>query len=721
MSAASPVRRRTLPRDPSAVALARRAVEAEATALSDEQLEVARLLVSELVTNAVRHGAGEQVVLALRIEDACARFEVHDAGGEQPAQREPAGPDGGYGLNLVASLASRWGAAPDAGVWFELDRGERDRAAVRDDDATASAPVAGPPRIDAAVAGQLASVLDGLAEAVTVTDATGRTVYGNEAAVRLLRLSSAEELTSATAGDMMARFDVYDEDGAPVSLERLPGSRVRLGEDPEPMLVRNVVKATGEERWLLNKITPIRDDDGRVTGVVNVIEDVTQAKRAELAQRLLAEASDALASSLDYEATLQRVAEVAVPAFADWCGLDLPGPSGFVQSVAVAHADPDKVALGRRLRSRYPVRLDDADGLPAVVRGEAPSIVVHEIRDEELVAYARDEEHLAMLRGIGLASLIIVPLVAGGETLGALTLARTTPGRVFDDADLLLAEELGRRAGTAILNARAYTERAAIAATLQRGLRPPELLAPPGFAVATHYDAAGRLNEVGGDFYDAFTTADGWMLVVGDVAGHGAEAAALTALARWTLRTTGQLTRDPARAAEQLNATLRDLPQLSLCTAVCAHVCTLEGGERAVVTLANCGHPRPLLVREGSVEQLGCVGPMAGAFDDGAWGCTEVALRAGDTLVLHTDGVLDTVGADERFGEQRLHAALAEAGTTEPSVLVGRLAAALDAFRRGPQRDDTAIAAVRFLGVGAGSDAGAAAGAADAPGAYEPA
>ncbi|HEU4701130.1 MAG TPA: PP2C family protein-serine/threonine phosphatase, partial [Conexibacter sp.] len=218
----------------------------------------------------------------------------------------------------------------------------------------------------------------------------------------------------------------------------------------------------------------------------------------------------------------------------------------------------------------------------------------------------------------------------------------------------------------------------------------------------------------GGDFYDAFTTADGWMLVMGDVAGHGAEAAALTALARYTLRSAGQLTQDPVRAAQQLNATLRDLPQLSLCTTVCAHVRVARAGGGALVTLANCGHPRPLLLRDGTLEELGCVGPMAGAFDDSAWSCTEIALQAGDALVLYTDGVLDTVGArradagevagggphgHDRFGAERLRAALTGADTTDSGPLVAALAGALDAFRAGPQRDDTAIVALRFTGV----------------------
>jgi len=686
--------RRTLPRDPSAAALARRAVEAEAATLSTEQLDVARLLVSELVTNAVRHGAGDEVTLALEVDDARARFEVHDAGGQRPARREARGSEGGYGLNLVATLAARWGADPDAGVWFELDR--TDGAAA--------------PRIADAIGGQLATVLDGLAEAVTISDADGRTVYANEVAARLLRLTPTERASGASGAELMSRFDVYDETGTPVRLEDLPGSRVRAGElNPAPLLVRNVVKATGEERWLLNKTTAIRGADGRVTGVVNVIEDVTQAKRAELAQRLLAEASDALASSLDYESTLQQIAEVAVPSFADWCGLDVPGPGGFAQLLAIAHRDPAKVALARRMRARYPVSLQRREGIAAVMRGE-PYFVRTEISDEELREYAQDDQHFEMLRELGMASTVVVPLAAGGQTLGTLILTRSTRGRPFDEADVELASELGRRAGTAVLNARAYTERTAIAATLQRGLRPPELLAPPGFAVASHYDAAGAFNEVGGDFYDAFATPDGWMLVMGDVAGHGAEAAALTALARYTLRSAGQLTRDPARAMQQLNGTLRDLPQLSLCTAVCAHVRIARAGGAALVTLANCGHPRPLLVRDGTLEELGCVGPMAGAFDDGAWGCTEVALQAGDTLVLYTDGVLDTVGVEDRFGEARLRAALAGAETAEPAALVGALASALEAFRHGPHRDDIAIVAVHFTGVPADAYEVAAAG-----------
>jgi GAF domain-containing protein/anti-sigma regulatory factor (Ser/Thr protein kinase) len=543
---------------------------------------------------------------------------------------------------------------------------------------------------------QLDAVLDGLAEAVTVMDSRGRPVYANDAAVELLRLKDAREYLDAPPGTVMRRFAVYDEHGEPVELSRLPGFRVLAGErDPEPLLVRNIVRETGEERWLLNKTTTITDAQGRIVRVVNVIEDVTEAKRTEIAQRLLARASDVLASSLDYEQTLQRVAEAAVPSLADWCAVDLPGPGRAIRSVAIAHVDPEKVALARRFRERYPARQDGPELVPTVLR-EGTSQLMAQVHDEQLVAHAKDPEQLAMMRAIGLSSIIVVPLTAGGATLGALTLVRSDPLRRFGEADLALAEELGRRAGTAVLNARLYTERSAIAETLQQGLRPPDLREMPGFAAATLYRAAGELNEVGGDFYDLFHTDDGWMVVVGDVAGQGAEAATLTGLARYTLRSVGQLTGDPARAVCQLNETLRDQPQMSLCTAICAHV-RRDGGDHATIAITNCGHPKPVRVRDGTVQELGEAGTMAGAFDGETWESASVELRVGDTLVLYTDGVLDTVGEHARFGEERLLATL-RAGPADPQALVTHLAATLDAFRHGPQRDDTAVVALRFLG-----------------------
>jgi serine phosphatase RsbU (regulator of sigma subunit) len=454
------------------------------------------------------------------------------------------------------------------------------------------------------------------------------------------------------------------------------------------VLVRNIVRATGEERWLLNKVSSLRDEAGNLLRVVNVIEDVTEVKRAERAQRLLARASEVLSSSFDYEETLQRVAEIAVPTLADWAAVDMLGRGGMIEQVAVAHSDPERVALAHRLRESYPVRDSDAPGLPAVIR-HGRSEVQHRIPDEALVAYAEDEEHLRMLREVGFGSLMMVPLQAGSETLGALTFVNSDPARAFGDAELQLAQELGRRAGVAVLNSRLYSRRTEIARALQHGLMPPELPDVPGWSAAVLYRPAGELNEVGGDFYDIFEGPDGWMLVIGDIAGQGAEAATRTSLARFTARTAAELTGDVSRAIGQLNETLRGQSGLPLCTIVCGSLKhTSDGG--AQLTMASAGHPPPLLVRGGEVIPVGDPGTIAGAFDGEQWPSATVELIPGDTLVFYTDGVIDAVGEHDRYGEARLHETLKG---LEGSV-DGRLAALgsqLTAFQRGPQRDDTTV------------------------------
>ena len=569
-------------------------------------------------------------------------------------------------LSFAELVASRMAIVLDnAGLWREAERTER----------------------------RMIAALDALEEAVTMNGRDGRTVYANQAAVELLRAESSAELCNAPPGAISARFDNYDEDGGPVDYRQMPAFKALAGEEhPPAALVRNVVRATGEERWLLNKVSVLRDVRGAVDRVVNVIEDVTEVKRSELDQRLLAEATRVLSDSLDYRQTLQHVAEIAVPEMAEWCGVDVPGPSGRIHAVAIAHSDPAKRALGQELRKRYPVDLDSPTELARVI-STGGSHLVPSISDSDLEMFAVDERHLELLRGVGFGSILIVAMTAGARTLGAVTLVRSDPARPFTEADQRLASELGRRAGIAVLNAQLYTERMTITQDLQEGLRPPDLAAVPGLETATLYRPAGELNDVGGDFYDAFATPAGWMTVIGDVAGHGARAAALTGLARFTLRAVGQLTGDPTAAAAQVNRTLRDQPAMSLCTIAMLLLHRDEGGELALAAL-SCGHPLPVLVRDGEPIELGRPGPLTGAFDDVEWPIATTRLLDGDTVILYTDGVLDTVGVDERFGGARLLDVLAR-GAKEPGLLIERIDAALSEFQIGSQSDDTAIVALK--------------------------
>jgi PAS domain S-box-containing protein len=540
---------------------------------------------------------------------------------------------------------------------------------------------------------RLRAILVSLAEAVLVQDAGGRTVYANQAAAELLGAPSPEALVDAPVGAALGRFELTDEAGHPVEGEQLPARRVFAGErEPTPLLVRVVDRATGAERFLLDKARGVVDEQGRLAYAVDVLEDVTEARRAELGQRLLAEAGQALGSASDPREALERLARVVVPALADWCGVHLPGPRDLIEPVAVAHVDPGKVALAGRLAAHQPIRRGDPNPTAIAIREGRP-FLQHDVTDEQLQAAAADPEHLELLRAVGFRAVMVVPMLAGEEPVGALSFVSSRPGRRFDEADLALALELGRRAGVAVQHARLFAERAEIAHTLQAGLQPERLPEVPGLELAGLYRPAGLANEAGGDFYEVFAAGDAHALVLGDVAGKGAAAAAVTALARHTLHTAIALTGGLPPALGHLNLRLRGAREAALCS-VAALLVRGAPGERVRVTVACAGHPQPLLVRDGAVTPVGRIGPMLGALDAAAWPEDEVELREGDALVLVTDGVTDAWRAGERFGEPRLHAVLAEASGPAAEI-VARLDAELQAFQEGAQRDDIAVLALR--------------------------
>lgn len=236
---------------------------------------------------------------------------------------------------------------------------------------------------------------------------------------------------------------------------------------------------------------------------------------------------------------------------------------------------------------------------------------------------------------------------------------------------------------------RSERERAEIAATLQRGLLPPPLPHIPGWSAAAMYRPAGAENEVGGDFYDAFPVAGGWMMVIGDVTGRGARAASITAQARYTLRTAAVLTGDPLVALATLNRALLARRDSSLCSVAAL---TLPADPLLPVRLAVAGHPPPLLVDGEAVTETEASGPLLGAFEDAEWGMELVAVAPGQQLVLITDGITEAAGGEGRFGEDRLRAELA--GASSPVLAVQRLEGALHAFTAGRLDDDAAILAI---------------------------
>jgi PAS domain S-box-containing protein len=583
------------------------------------------------------------------------------------------GPLGSLGLGVGAS-GRRYG--PDELRFAQLLVG---RAGL----ALANAQLVG--RLTAAQR-RLDGILGSLAEAVTVQDTRGRMAYANQAAARLLGLPDVHAVLTAQPGELADRFEIRHPDGRPVEREELPGYRVMKGETPPPLLTQSIYRATGELHWFLTKATPLEDETGELLAV-NVIEDVTEEHEAGLRERFLAEAGEALASSLDYEVTLQRVAQLAVPRLADWCAIELPDERGRLQQVALAHTDPARVEEGRAMRERYPPDPDAAFGTPAVLRTGEPQLIA-EVSAERLAKGARSDERLAALQALGLSSVMIVPMTTGGRTLGAMSFLSTESGRRYNERDVAFAQELAARAANAIENSRLYTERSEVAQTLQASLLPEELPAVAGWALAADYRPGQRGAEVGGDFYDVFPAADGYLVVLGDVTGKGVRAAALTSLVRYTARTAAAFDATPSAVLAQVHRALRQRPRLAPVTMVCG---LLRGGE---LTLAVGGHPLPLLKRADGVEKLGTTGMLLGAVHDyePAPDVT-VPVTAGDTLLLYTDGVTDTPGEDDRFGDARLVATV-DAAPAEPEPLLAAVSAALDAFTRGTAVDDRAMLAL---------------------------
>jgi serine phosphatase RsbU (regulator of sigma subunit)/PAS domain-containing protein len=554
---------------------------------------------------------------------------------------------------------------------------------------------------------QLTTALANLAEAVTVQNPQGNLIYANQAAADVLGYASPQDLVATPATGIVGQFESFREDGSPLRLTDLPGRRVLAGEDPEPLVLRIVDKRTGEQRWRMTKASAVRDASGQVKMVVNVFADMTAAKRAELVQRLLAGAGEALSSSRDPHDTLQQLADLCVPELADWCAVSLPDEHGRLVTVAVAHTDPDKVALARRVGQRYPPALNDSSGAAQVFR-EQTIQTANDITDEMLVAAARDDEHLDALRSLGMRAALVLPMASGGRAIGVLSLVSAESGRTFGDEDIRLASELARRAATAVENARLYTERSNIARTLQMSLLPDEVPAMPGWRTASLYRPAGDENDVGGDFYEAVPLDGAWMLIVGDVTGRGAPAAALTSLMRHTLRTAATLTGSATQAFEKLNRDLVSRSQLSLCTAVSLVLRDVEGSAQADVVCA--GHPQPILVRGGAAEQIGEYGPVLGAYIDETWEGLTVDVNPGDVLVLYSDGLIDAAGAQDRFGPERLEQALT--GASSASDAVARIEEALAHFEVGAQADDIAILAVERIAVTSNASRGGAGGAA---------
>jgi GAF domain-containing protein/anti-sigma regulatory factor (Ser/Thr protein kinase) len=291
-------------------------------------------------------------------------------------------------------------------------------------------------------------------------------------------------------------------------------------------------------------------------------------------------------------------------------------------------------------------------------------------------------------------SYLAVPVITSdGEVAGGLFFGHPEPG-MFSTEDERMVEGIAAQSAIAIENARLYQERTRTAQTLQRALLPPHLPDVDGLELAATYRAAGEGNEVGGDFYDVFPQADrSWALVVGDVCGKGPAAAAVTALARYTLRAHAVAGLRPSYQLARLNDALLRQRAPGFVTVALARLELTPGGAR--VEVATAGHPAPILARDGGAAPLGEIGTPLGIVEHPELPEVTAELDPGDLLAFYTDGVSEAAAPRRLLSEPELVALVAERAAAGPTAVVHHLEGTAVEIAAGVPRDDIACLALQ--------------------------
>ena len=361
-----------------------------------------------------------------------------------------------------------------------------------------------------------------------------------------------------------------------------------------------------------------------------------QRRRMEI----LVAATAKLDSSLDPAETLRTIANMAVPGLAELCVIDLLDDTGSVASTVVAAVDPAVAAGVQRMREEFPLDMRSEHPVAQVLAGHAPRAISDLTQDGALERAAQSVEHEQFMREAGYARAAVFPLVARGRTRGAISFLQLRGDARHDRSLLAVLEDMAGRGAMAFDNARLYAERAEVARTLRRSLMPALLPAIPGLELASHFRPSGAGNEVGGDFYDVFAGPEGCWLVVGDVCGKGAEAAALTGFLRHTTAAYAREGIGPGRVLSQVKRTMIDQDfDGRFATAIVARM--RWRGPQVELTVALAGHPAALVVRaaDRSAAELGGSGALLGVFADAAIEEVSTMLEPGDALALYTDGL----------------------------------------------------------------------------------
>jgi PAS domain S-box-containing protein len=498
---------------------------------------------------------------------------------------------------------------------------------------------------------------------LAIMDAALRFVLVNPALARINGLPSAAHL-GRTLGEVLPFLDVQ-------GLESALGEVLATGAPALDLVTAGCTPADPQREhvWQVS-MCRLEDSAHRVIGVASSVEDVTERHRAEeqaaQARRRLAvvmHASDRIGTTLDLTRTAQELARAMVPEFADLAAVDVldAGADAAVPPQVVAGHPAVFRALA--LVTGYPTPLADAaDPVGQPARCDAtrlvtrcvstgwPVLVAH-VTDDDLSSIARDAPAARLLREGGVHSYMAVPLRARGHVIGALDLIRSRNPASFDSDDVHLASELASRAAIAIDNAGWYECQRHTALALQRHLLPDAPATAPGLRLAHRYQPASDTSEVGGDWFDVISlTGRRTALVIGDVMGHGIQAAATMGQLRTATRTLAGLDLEPAAVLAHLDRITAEAGE-SIATCLYAVYDPHEQG----ITVAGAGHLPPVLIRGGRAAELldlptGAPLGVGGVRFESSW----ADLRPGDELLLYTDGLVEARDRDIGTGLRSL-------------------------------------------------------------------
>jgi serine phosphatase RsbU (regulator of sigma subunit)/CHASE1-domain containing sensor protein len=432
----------------------------------------------------------------------------------------------------------------------------------------------------------------------------------------------------------------------------------------------------------------------------DLVDRQADAERFAARESLQVRITEAIEREIEGDARLGSLARQIVPAVGDVCVVHEATEGGGVRRVGVAAPDERTTELIRAMPeppATSPIRAAISSRQPVLYTRISEDREARRARERGIPARERAGEAeptaVELLEADEISSMI-VPLVARNRVLGTLSISvlGSSSRPPLTREDLAFAMEVATHAAVALDNARLYEQQRDIAKILQGALVPRELIEVPGAEVAARHRAGLAGTEVGGDFYDLFEVGGHWMAVVGDVCGKGPEAAALTALARHTVRATARL--GPAGAVARVHEAIRASGEHTYVTLCCAELRPTADGIEASVTTA--GHPEPWLVgTDGTVTRLEVTGPLVGALDAPRFGTQNLRLDPGALLFICSDGLPEARRNGEFFGDHRLGALLTALAAQRPDAMLQRLEQEIVRFTGGNPRDDLAMFALR--------------------------